>query len=159
MIAIIVALARNNVIGKANSMPWYYPEDLKYFRNLTTGKTILMGRKTFESIIARNGKPLPNRKHLVVTRNPDFSYPGVEVIQDLPEFLKAERAEEVFVIGGGEIYKTALPYAHRLYITHINHDYPGDVYFPEIDYTQYTLLSENTISELTFAVYERIEKC
>ncbi|NLD26830.1 MAG: dihydrofolate reductase [Acholeplasmataceae bacterium] len=157
MISIIVAIAKNNVIGNSNTMPWYYPEDLKYFRELTTGKTILMGRRTFDSILARNGKPLPMRKHIVVTRNPDFSYPGVEVINDLSEFLKEKREEEVFVIGGGEIYHSALPYAQRLYITHIDHAYPGDVYFPEIDYDKYNLLAKRTSSELTFAIYERIE--
>ena len=90
MISIVVALAKNNVIGKKGSLPWYYPEDLKYFRKLTWGHKILMGRKTFESIINRNKKPLPGRKHMVATRDPHFFHPEIEVIRDLEAFLKQD---------------------------------------------------------------------
>ena len=114
MISIVVALAKNNVIGKKGSLPWYYPEDLKYFRKLTWGHKILMGRKTFESIINRNKKPLPGRKHMVATRDSHFFHPEIEVIRDLEAFLKQDFSEELFVIGGAEIYRAALPHAQRL---------------------------------------------
>jgi len=159
MISIVVALARNNVIGKRGGLPWYYPEDLKYFRNLTYGHKILMGRKTFESIINRNGKPLPRRIHLVASRDPSFEHPEAEKITDLEAFLKQDFSEEIFVIGGAEIYRAALPHADRLYITHIAKEYDGDVFFPEIDFSEFRLLSSKTSNELTFSVYERVRKC
>jgi dihydrofolate reductase len=157
MISLVVALAKNNVIGKEGAMPWYYPEDLKYFRNLTMGHKILMGRKTFDSIIKRNNKLLPGRKHLVVTRNTDFSYPETEVIHDLAAFFEKEYDEEIFVIGGAEIYRFALPYADRLYITHIDKEYEGDVYFPEVDYEKFRLVEKKISKELAFCVYERVK--
>lgn len=159
MISIVVALAKNNVIGKKGSLPWYYPEDLKYFRKLTWGHKILMGRKTFESIINRNKKPLPGRKHMVATRDPHFFHPEIEVIRDLEAFLKQDFSEELFVIGGAEIYRAALPHAPRLYITHIEKEYEGDVHFPEVDFSRYRLLDKKKSNELTFCVYERIESC
>lgn len=157
MISLIVALAKNNVIGKEGAMPWYYPEDLKYFRKLTIGHKILMGRKTFDSIIARNNKLLPGRKHLVVTRNSDFKYPETEVISDLASFLEKEHDEEIFVIGGAEVYKYALPYTERLYITHIDKEFEGDVFFPEVDYEKFRLVEKKVINELAFCVYERVK--
>ncbi len=159
MISLVVALARNNVIGKEGSMPWYYPEDLKYFKKLTMGHKILMGRKTFESIIRRNNKILPGRKHYVLTRDLNFSFPEVEVLHNLDLFLKNIGDEEIFIIGGAEIYKAALTYADRLYITHINKEYEGDVYFPELDLNNFHLISEQTVNELAFCVYERIKEC
>lgn len=157
MISLIVALAKNNVIGKEGAMPWYYPEDLKYFRKLTIGHKILMGRKTFDSIIARNNKLLPGRKHLVVTRNLDFKYPETEVISDLASFLEKEHDEEIFVIGGAEVYKYALPYTERLYITHIDKEFEGDVFFPEVDFEKFRLVEKKVINELAFCVYERVK--
>ena len=138
-------------------MPWYYPEDLKYFRKLTIGHKILMGRKTFDSIIARNNKLLPGRKHLVVTRNLDFKYPETEVISDLASFLEKEHDEEIFVIGGAEVYKYALPYTERLYITHIDKEFEGDVFFPEVDFEKFRLVEKKVINELAFCVYERVK--
>ena len=120
MISIIVAIGKNNLIGKGNDLPWNYPEDLKYFRKVTSGKTVLMGENTFYSIVNRIGKPLPKRQNIVATLNMDFSYENVLVTHDLISFLKENHDEEIFVIGGKQIYQLVLPYADRLYITHIN---------------------------------------
>ena len=157
MISIIVAIGKNNLIGKGNDLPWHYPEDLKYFKEKTLNKTVLMGENTFYSIVNRLGKPLPNRKSIVATLTPDFKYPHVEVINDLIPFLKEEHREEIFIIGGKQIYKLALPYADRLYITHVNKGYDGDVFFPEIDFDNYSLTSRKEVGELTFCIYERVK--
>ena len=131
MLSIIVAVANNNVIGKDNKLIWHLPEDLKRFKNLTTGHTIIMGRKTFESL----GRVLPNRKHVVLCNDATLNIDdeNVEVLPDislLDKYIKSE--EENFVIGGATIYKLLMPYANKMYITKINQDFEGDVYFPEI---------------------------
>ena len=121
MLSIIVAKAKNNVIGKDNKLIWHLPEDLKNFKNLTTGHTIIMGRKTFESL----GRVLPNRKHIVFTRNKDFKIDdeNVEVIHEVEDIKDIiEKEEEAFVIGGEKIYKLLLPYTKKMYITNINED-------------------------------------
>ena len=157
MISIIVAIGKQNLIGKGNDLPWHYPEDLQYFKEKTLHKTVLMGENTFYSILDRLHKPLPKRKNIVATFNQEFSYPGVEVIHDLISFLKQSHQEEIFIIGGKQIYQLALPYADRLYITHINKDYAGDVYFPEIDYQKYQIISEKNSGELLFRIYEKVK--
>ncbi|HKM29904.1 MAG TPA: dihydrofolate reductase [Bacilli bacterium] len=157
MISIIVAIGRNNLIGKGNDLPWYYPLDLKYFKEKTLNKTVLMGENTFYSIVDRLNKPLPKRKSIVATLNPEFSYPGVEVVNDLIGFLQQEHQEEIFVIGGKQIYNLALPYADRLYITHIDKDYAGDVYLPAIDYSKYQIISENIVGDLKFCIYKKVK--
>jgi len=132
MLSIIVAKSKNNVIGKNNTLIWHLPEDLKRFKALTTGKTIIMGRKTFESL----GRVLPNRKHIVLTKNLDFSVDNemVEVVHELADLKKyIESEEECFVIGGGIIYNMLIPYANKIYATIINQDFEGDTYFPKID--------------------------
>ena len=157
MISIIVAIGKNNLIGKGNDLPWYYPEDLKYFKSKTLNKTVLMGENTFYSIVNRINKPLPKRKSIVATLNNDFKYDGVEVIHDAIAFLKEDHEEEIFIIGGMQIYKLALPYADRLYITHVNKDYEGDVFFPEINYENYKLISRDDVNdELSFCIYEKV---
>lgn len=129
MISLIVAYDQNRVIGYNNSMPWYLPEDLKYFKEKTMGKPMIMGRKTFESI----GRPLPGRRNIVVTRNSDYSHEGIEVASCLEEAFKMSGdAEEVMVIGGAQIFKASLPFANRLYITLIHGEFNGDTFFPEI---------------------------
>ncbi|MGO2243291.1 MAG: dihydrofolate reductase [Halomonas sp.] len=135
-VAMIVAMARNRVIGVEGKLPWYLPEDLKFFKRMTQAKPLVMGRKTFTSI----GKALPNRLNVVVTRNAEFVHEGVRVCHDLPAALvladqhaTIEAAEEIMVMGGGEIYRQALPFAQRLYITEVACDVEGDVTFPEID--------------------------
>ena len=132
MLSIIVAISKNNVIGKDNKLIWHLPEDLKRFKKLTTGHTIIMGRKTFESL----GRVLPNRKHIVITNNANIQIEdeNVELIHDikmLNKYINSE--EENFIIGGATIYKLLMPYAKKMYITRINEEFEGDEYFPELD--------------------------
>lgn len=155
MISMIFAIDPTGLIGKNNDLPWDYPEDLQYFKYITLGKTVLMGVTTFESIVSRLKKPLPNRKSIVASLT-DFSYPGVEVISDLESFLEKDHKEEIFVIGGKTIYEIALPYADRLYITHIKKVYEGDTYL-DIDLSNFKLIKSDDNEDLNFAVYERIK--
>jgi len=131
MIALVVAMAENRVIGKNNQLIWHLPADLKHFKNLTTGHPIIMGRKTFESI----GKPLPNRTNIVVTRQEDFRPEGCLVAHSLSEALMmAQQLDaEIFVIGGAEIYKQAMFLADTIYLTEVHQEFEGDTFFPEID--------------------------
>lgn len=128
MIYMIAALSQNNQIGLNNQMPWHLPEDLHYFKTVTTGHTVIMGRKTFESI----GHPLPNRKNIVLTQNPNFTLDGVQVIHTLKEALElCQELPEIFIIGGGEIYKAFMPFANKLYLTLIPKMIIGDTTFPD----------------------------
>jgi dihydrofolate reductase len=132
MLSIIVAFADNNVIGKDNKLIWRLPEDLKRFKNITTGKKIIMGRKTFESL----GRVLPNRFHIVLTKNKDYKIDNenVKIIHDVEELKPyIESVEECFVIGGEKIYKMLMPYATKLYVTRLYEKFDGDTFFPEID--------------------------
>ncbi len=131
MLSIIVAVAKNNVIGKDNQLIWHLPEDLKRFKEITSGHTIIMGRKTFESL----GRVLPNRKHIILCNDADLNIndKNVTIVDDinrLGEYINKE--EENFIIGGATIYKLMLPKVDKLYITKINQEFDGDVYFPEI---------------------------
>lgn len=156
MFSLIVAMAENGVIGRKNELPWHYPEDLKYFKKVTINKTVVMGRLTYESIIKRLGKPLPNRKNIVITRSPE-KYPEIEAYSSIEQFLRRydNSKKEIFVIGGARIYEALLPYCDRLYITKIHGSYDGDTYFPLYDEDELQLISENRFDELTFCVYER----
>ena len=131
MLSIIVAVAENNIIGKDNQLIWHLPEDLKRFKKLTTGHTIIMGRKTFESL----GRVLPNRKHIILCNDMkiDIDNENVQVLEDI-EMLKPyiDSEEENFVIGGATIYKLLMPYANKLYLTKIHQEFEGDVSFPEV---------------------------
>lgn len=132
MLSIIVAVAENNIIGKDNKLIWHLPEDLKRFKRLTTNHTIIMGRKTFESL----GRVLPNRKHIILSNDVklDIENPNVEVLEDISMLKKyIESDEECFVIGGATIYKLLMPFANKLYLTLIHEEFEGDVYFPEIE--------------------------
>lgn len=134
MVSLLVAYAHNRVIGKDNDLPWYLPADLRRFKELTTGHPVIMGRKTFDSIIARNGKPLPNRTNIVVTRDPDYGFDGAMVTNDLDEaIMMAQPQGETFVIGGAEIFRQTISLADRIYATEIDADIAGDVQFPEFD--------------------------
>jgi dihydrofolate reductase len=129
-LALIAAVASNGVIGDANRLPWRLPADLRRFRALTTGHTVIMGRKTWASI----GRALPHRQNVVVTRQPNFEAPGAEIAHSLPAALARARCPEpVFCIGGGELYREALPHATTLYLTEIAHDVAGDTTFPAFD--------------------------
>jgi len=132
MLSIIVAVAKNNVIGKDNKLIWHLPEDLKRFKKITTGKNIIMGRKTFESL----GRVLPNRRHIILCNDMELNIDNenVEVLEDISMLDKYINSnEENFVIGGATIYKLLMPYCNKLYITHIDEEFDGDVYFPDID--------------------------
>lgn len=152
-ISLIAAVAKNGVIGKDNDLPWRIPEDWKYFKKMTTGKTILMGRKTFESL----GQPLPNRKHLVITRQSDYHVPeGVEVYTSIEDALIAHPLEDIMVIGGGEIYKQTIEQADILYITHVNRDVSGDTFFPTIDRNVWQETAQENHEGFSFVTYKRI---
>ena len=127
MIALIAAMGRNRVIGKDGKMPWHLPADLRHFRRLTKGHTVVMGRKTYESI----GGALSGRTNWVLTRDPAYEAPGCEVLHSLEPVLREERP--VFVIGGAELYREFLPYADTMHLTMIDADFEGDTYFPAWD--------------------------
>lgn len=162
MLSIIVAIAENNVIGKNNQLIWHLPEDLKRFKQLTTGHTIIMGRKTFESL----GRVLPNRKHIVLCQSNiiEIQDENVEVISDiklLDKYIQSE--EENFVIGGASIYKLLMPYVNKMYITKIHQSFEGDVYFPQINEAEWQVtLREKGIKDeknpydYEYINYERI---
>lgn len=129
-VSLIVAMADNNVIGVDNQLPWHLPADLKYFKAVTMGKPIIMGRKTYESI----GRPLPGRQNIVITRNTEWSVDGVTVVQSTEDAVASvSGAEEVMVIGGAEIYRAMLPLVHKLYVTEVSLSVAGDAFFPEIE--------------------------
>ena len=158
MLSLVVAMARNRVIGAGGRLPWHLPADLKRFKEITMGRPVIMGRKTFESI----GKPLPGRVNIVVTRRRGWSAPGCRAAGTLEEAIAAAGAGEVFVIGGGELYAAALPRADRLYVTEVDAEVPGDTHFPEVDLSRWRLVEE-TVREpdeknayrCRFRVYER----
>ena len=163
MLSIIVAKGKNNIIGKDNEMVWHLPEDLKHFKNLTTGHTIIMGRKTFESL----GKTLPNRKHIIFSQNPDFKVndENVEVVHSLLQIQDLiEGKEEAFVIGGAMIYNFLMPNVKKMYVTEIEKDFEGDTFFPIIDSEVWKETSrekgikdeENNL-DYYFVTYERIK--
>jgi dihydrofolate reductase len=128
-IAIVVAVAKNNVIGRQNALPWRLPDDLRRFKALTLGKPVVMGRKTFDSI----GKPLPGRQNIVLSRQPQFAIDGCTVCASLDDALAvATSAEEICVIGGEAIFRAALPRTERLYLTQVHANVEGDVFFPEL---------------------------
>lgn len=127
MISLIVAHDKNRVIGYENAMPWHLPGDLQYFKQVTMGKPVIMGRKTFESI----GRPLPGRRNIIITRNEAYKAEGIEVVTSVEAALAlVEGTEEIMIIGGEQIFTQCLPIADRLYITLINHEFKGDTYFP-----------------------------
>ena len=141
MLSIIAAVAQQNVIGKDNQLIWHLPEDLKRFKALTTGKTIIMGRKTFESL----GRVLPNRKHVILTHNRNYQIEDeqVQVVyqkEDLQPYIVS--GEECFVIGGESIYRLLMPEAQKLYITQIHAHFEGDTFFPEIDETVWKIVKK-----------------
>lgn len=141
MLSLIVAMDKNRVIGLDNEMPWHLPNDLRYFKERTTGHTIIMGRKTFDSL----GRVLPNRKHIVLTRSKRDFPEGVEVIHkidDIFQYVKENQDEEIFIIGGGELFKLMLPHVDKMYITEIDEEFAGDVYFPFFEEAEWKLISK-----------------
>ena len=132
----IAAVAENNALGKNNELVWYLPNDFKRFKSITTGHHIIMGRKTFESF----PKPLPNRTHIVISRQKNYKPEGCIVVASLPEALSiCPNNEDSFIIGGGEIYKLALPYADSLELTRVHHSFEADAFFPEVNPEEWEL--------------------
>jgi len=147
-IAMIAAMARNRVIGRDNKLPWHLPEDLKYFRAVTWGKPIIMGRKTFESL----GRPLPGRTNIVVSGQAGLSLPGTTLVSSIEAALSAassqailDNVDEIMVIGGDRIYGQLLPHAERLYLTLVDAEPEGDAWFPEFDDELWKLVDERLI--------------
>ena len=135
MIRMIVARSKNGVIGKDNDLIWKIPEDLKYFKRVTTGKDVLMGRKTYESI----GRPLPNRRNLILSREKSLSIDGCLIYNRIDEVISI--FSDIFVIGGSEVYKMMLPHADEIYITQIDKEFEGDTYFDDLDQNRWKLES------------------
>jgi dihydrofolate reductase len=133
IVTIVVAIAENNAIGKNNQLLWYLPADLKHFKNITTGHTVIMGRKTYESV----GKPLPNRRNIIITRQ-DITIEGCEVVKSIEDALAlCADEEEVFIIGGAEIYRQSMRLTNRIYLTVVHQKFDADSFFPEIHYEEW----------------------
>lgn len=165
--ALIVAMSRNRVIGRNNKLPWYLPGDLRYFKQATMGKPIIMGRKTWDSI----GRPLPGRMNVVISRNEEWEAPtGTVAAKSLPEALvkaeaqaELEGGDEVMIIGGGQIYAEALPMVDRMYITQVHAEVDGDAFFPEVDWDEWEEIgredfsaSDNNPYDYSFVAYQRL---
>lgn len=167
VIALIAAMANNRVIGRDNQLPWHIAEDLRFFKRMTLGKPLIMGRNTFESL----GRPLPGRPHIVISRNPDYQPAGVEraatleaAIARATELAQASSADEIMVIGGAQVYAAALPYARRIYLTLVDAEVAGDTHFPAIDSALWREVSRTAAQarqahepDYCFAVLERNE--
>lgn len=160
MISFIAAIGKNRELGFGNKLPWYLPDDLKRFKDITKGHTVIMGQKTFESI----GRPLPKRRNIVGTKDPNFRATGVEISTDLEKVLAEshDASEEIFVIGGGIVFKIALPYASKIYLTHVDVELPADSFFPEFDPLEWKIISEEFhpkdekhLYDFTFKIYEK----
>ncbi len=137
-VALIAAKAENGVIGREGKLPWHLPADLKRFKALTTGHTIVMGRKTFESI----GRLLPDRRTVIVTRNPNYHQEGATVVHHFDDAVALGDTEDIFVIGGAEIFRCALRHADRLYLTVVHSTPEGDVLFPDLDEDEWNLADD-----------------
>jgi dihydrofolate reductase len=165
-LTMIWAMSRNRTIGRNNALPWHLPEDMKYFKRVTMGKPIIMGRKTWESI----GRPLPGRSNIVITRDSSYTAEGVKIVRTLEEAISLAQsialidgAEEAVVIGGAQIYALALPLADRLYMTQVHAEVEGDAFFPQFDLTQWNELGREDFSaagpnpyDYSFVVLDRL---
>jgi len=158
-ISLIASVGKNYELGNENTLAWRLPDDLKRFKALTTGHAVIMGRKTFESI----GRPLPNRDNIVVTRNKSYKPEGVIVVDSIEAAIKVAKSEEVFIIGGGQIYALGLPYANKMYLTIIDASAKADAFFPKFDEKEWRIVSEEHHAKdekhaqaFTYKVFERI---
>lgn len=156
MISMILAMDINNLVGKNNDLPWYYPEDLQYFKKVTLNKKVLMGYNTYLSIVNRIGKPLPKRENYVLTFEKELPLGGI-IVDDLKALLDEYKSseEELFIIGGKSIYELLVDYADMIYLTRINKAYDGDTYLNCIDFSLFELTSKEEVGELSFEVYKR----
>ncbi|MCK9220084.1 MAG: dihydrofolate reductase [Bacteroidales bacterium] len=161
MISIIVAIAENRAIGKNNDLLWHIPADMKRFKGITSGHPIIMGKRTFYSLPRR---PLPNRRNIVITDVPGEQIPGCDMAYSIQETIAlCNPHEENFIIGGASIYQQFLPYTNRLYLTMVHKSFEGDVFFPEIDFSQWKLFSKENFEpsegvdfSYSFEIYNRI---
>ncbi len=155
IIALIAAMDRNRIIGHAGALPWHLPADLQWFKHLTMGHCLLMGRRTFEAI----GQPLPGRRTIVLSRNPDYPAPGCIVVTDIATAMAAaEPAEQLFICGGGEIYRQTLDQAERIYLTELDIEVTGDTFFPEFDENEFEIISQEQGSgpfKYRFSIFQR----
>ena len=161
MISIIVAASENNAIGKSNAMLWHLPEDLKFFKNTTWGMPVIMGRKTFEAV----GKPLPGRTNIIVTSNKDWSAENTITTTNIDDAIKVANdtnSKEIFITGGGEIYRQTLPIADKVYLTRVHTTIDGDAFFPEmdlntweIDFEKHVKSDEKNKFDMTFQTWKR----
>ncbi len=166
IISLIAAVAKNNVIGKENKLPWNLPTDMKYFRDTTLGHCVIMGRKNYDSIPLKY-RPLDKRINIVVTRQKNFEAEGCVVVNSIEEALAVAHKKnetEVFIIGGADIYKQAISIADKIYFTSINHTFDGDAFFPILNSLNWKLVSQKDISAdernkfpFSFCVYEKVK--
>lgn len=164
-VAIIVAVAQNGVIGGNNQLLWHLPADMKHFKTITTGHTVVMGRKTYESI----GRPLPNRVNVVISRNPDFKVEGCTLVASLEEAITPQSLNThhsiltlhttIFIIGGAEIYRQALPFTDKIYLTEVKASFEGDTYFPILNPEEWQEIARNphTADEKNLYDYDFVE--
>lgn len=155
---LIVAMDKNRVIGNKNKLPWNIPKELGYVRDKTLGKTIVMGRKNFESI----GRVLPNRANVVLTRDEDYYIEGCRVLNDYKEVLELSKEEDIYIFGGSQIYDLFIPYVDRMYITVIDYEFAGDTFFPNVDMKDWEMVSKikgdkdvNNNCDYNYYVYDR----
>jgi dihydrofolate reductase len=161
-LSLIAAVANNRIIGNQNKLPWHLPADLKYFKSVTMGHHIIMGRKTFESI--GGGRPLPGRTSIIITKQSGYKAEGCIVVHSLEEALNAAKHDnEPFVIGGADIFKQSLEIADKIYLTKIHHDFEGDIFFPKMEFNKWNLIvceehdaDEKNKYPYTFLTYVRI---
>ncbi len=158
MISLIFAMGKDNSIGYKNKMPWHLPADLAYFKKVTMGKPVIMGRKTFESL----GRPLSGRTNIVITRNKEFSHEGCIIVDSVEKARELIKDKDCFIIGGAEIYSAFMPIADKMYITKIDNEFEADTFFSQIDYSKWRLVTsesgvknENNPYEYMHLVYEK----
>jgi dihydrofolate reductase len=156
LISIIVAMSQNRVIGKDGRLPWRLPEDLQRFKRLTLGQTLLMGRKTYQSI----GHPLPGRQTIILSRNADFCAEGCAVVASLEEGIASAQTDDLFICGGGEIYRQALPLAEKIYLTELLREVEGDAFFPPLaDERFYTIHREELLDADQACRFSILQRC
>ena len=155
MLSLIVAIDDNFLIGNGNDLPWYEPEDLKYFKSVTLNKAVLMGYNTYLSIVNRLGKPLPKRKNYVLTYEKELPLGGI-IVENLEKLIEEYNEDEIFVIGGRMIYESMLPKVDRLYLTRIPGSHEGNIFFPKIPFENFKKVKSTTQDHLIFEVYDRI---
>ena len=142
-LSLIVAMDENRLIGNDNQLPWHLPADLAFFKSTTMGKPIIMGRKTFDSI----GRPLPGRRNIIITRNPDFSADGCEIVNDIDSALeRCSDQDELMLIGGASLYEQIMTRVNNMYITQVHHTFEGDTWFPEFDLAEWKIESQQDFS-------------